>query len=496
MAGVGYTYSKTNQILPGLGANSATDGGNGQDPNSLINREGPPRTIDRPHVVNAQASYLIPRAEIQVASNMTFASGYAHGATQNVSLPQGNTAIFIQNPGTYRTPFQKYVMLRFSRKFKLLSNQADLMAEIRNLLNETSDGALDVGGLWERQLRRAERMGVSTPAVFGRAVQLPVIARVSRRPVLFQVDKSGGQCQPIHRWTTDGGHMSKKLSRRAFAKKTVAAGAAVAAAPSVLLGAEAAPAAPLAAVSHVRRRAGAAAAVARRVRVPMPPDLDYGGLNLNGRDVTMLADTLTPAGQAKPNYPNGWVEGTTIPQEYYVDEKHYPNDEQFLKDHFWFMIDHHSRIPKPGDYFIYQYGRGDSIIVVRDKDNEVKAFHNVCRHRGSRLCISNELLPTERRRTASRPIANFSVVQLGPSGNTPVFRCPYHAWTYGTDGALTYLPAGGAGGLRSVAVRAAPGDAEGAGRVHLRHLLGQPAGFQHLGRAISLRRWRNTRRRT
>jgi len=125
-----------------LGANSATDGGNGQDPNSFINREGPPRTIDRPHVVNAQASYLIPRAELQVASNMTFASRYPYGATQNVSLPQGSTAIFIQNPGTYRTPFQKYVMLRVSRKFKVLSNQADLIAEIRNLLNESSDGAL------------------------------------------------------------------------------------------------------------------------------------------------------------------------------------------------------------------------------------------------------------------------------------------------------------------------------------------------------------------
>jgi hypothetical protein len=142
MAGVGYTYSKTNQVLPGLGGNSAIDGGNGQDPNSFINREGPPRTIDRPHVVNAQASYMIPRAEIQVSSNMTFASGYAYGATQNVALPQGNTAIFIQNPGTYRTPFQEFVMLRFSRKFKVLSNQVDLMAEIRNLLNETDDGNL------------------------------------------------------------------------------------------------------------------------------------------------------------------------------------------------------------------------------------------------------------------------------------------------------------------------------------------------------------------
>jgi hypothetical protein len=142
MASVGYTWGKTNQVLPSTGGNSAIDGGNGQDPNSFINREGPPRTIDRRHVVNAQASYMVPKIQLQVSSNMTFASGFPYGATQNVALPQGTTVIFIQNPGTYRTPFQEYVMLRFSRKFRVGSNQVDLMAEIRNLLNETSDGAL------------------------------------------------------------------------------------------------------------------------------------------------------------------------------------------------------------------------------------------------------------------------------------------------------------------------------------------------------------------
>jgi hypothetical protein len=134
MASVGYTYSKTDQVIPAVG--TPTTG----DPNTLINLDGPPRTIDRPHVTNVQASYLIPKAEIQVATNMTFDSGQPYGGTQNVSLPQGSTAIFIQNPGTYRTPFEKYVMLRFSRKVKLYSNQVDLIAEIRNLTDEVSNG--------------------------------------------------------------------------------------------------------------------------------------------------------------------------------------------------------------------------------------------------------------------------------------------------------------------------------------------------------------------
>ena len=227
--------------------------------------------------------------------------------------------------------------------------------------------------------------------------------------------------------------MSKKLSRRDFARTSVAvAGAAAVTVPTALLGKEFAPETPSAA---------AGAAVAKRVRAVMPPPVGYGGLTVDGRDMT-LADTLTPATQAAPSYPNGWREGTTIPGEYYVDEKHYPHDEQYIKDHFWLMVDHVARIPKPGDYFLFQYGRGDSVIIVRDQDNQVKGFHNVCRHRGSRLCISNEMLPTEAREDGKAPDPKFSVTQLGQQGNTPVFRCPYHAWTYDTSGKLISLPPG------------------------------------------------------
>ena len=74
-----------------------------------------------------------------------------------------------------------------------------------------------------------------------------------------------------------------------------------------------------------------------------------------GRDLR-LEETLTPAGAPTPTYPNNWKEGTTIPAEYYVDEKHYLNDERYLQENFWFMVDHHSRIPKPGDYFVFEFG--------------------------------------------------------------------------------------------------------------------------------------------
>jgi Rieske 2Fe-2S family protein len=163
----------------------------------------------------------------------------------------------------------------------------------------------------------------------------------------------------------------------------------------------------------------------------------------DGRDA-WLQNVITPAGQAQPNYPGGWKEGTTIPIEYYIDEKHYLNDERFLAENFWFMIDHHSRIPKPGDYFVYEYGRGESVIVLRNQAGEVKAFHNICRHRGSRLCQHgfDEVRPTEALPDGKPADKVLSMVQLGPSGNTQVIRCVYHAWTYDLDGKLTYFPTG------------------------------------------------------
>ena len=123
-----------------------------------------------------------------------------------------------------------------------------------------------------------------------------------------------------------------------------------------------------------------------------------------------------------------WREGTTIPAEYYYDEEHYKRDERYVGANFWLLADHVSRIPKPGDYFVFKYGIGESVIVVRDESGVIRALNNVCRHRGSRLCRHDE----DPRSTDER----LSVRQLGESGNAQVFRCPYHAWLYDLDGSL------------------------------------------------------------
>ena len=125
-----------------------------------------------------------------------------------------------------------------------------------------------------------------------------------------------------------------------------------------------------------------------------------------------------------------WEQDWTIGAEYYLDEERWLWDERLVADHFWQMVDHESRIPNPGDFFVFEYGRSESILIVRGRDNEVRGFYNVCRHRGSRLC-----------RHDSTPIPEdprLSVKQLAGSGSSPVFRCPYHAWTYDIEGNLIY----------------------------------------------------------
>jgi phenylpropionate dioxygenase-like ring-hydroxylating dioxygenase large terminal subunit len=227
--------------------------------------------------------------------------------------------------------------------------------------------------------------------------------------------------------------MRKKVSRRNFARTTA----------SVVAGAAAATLTPslLAKSSNAGTSAAAeGAAVAKRRQVVRPePGFGYGGDPASGvsefRDSIALAHLQSAgAGRTAPEIVGGWRVGTTIPAEYYADEKHYLKDERIIAEDFWLMVDHVSRIPAPGDYFVFEFGRGESVIVLRNKTGELKAFHNVCRHRGSRLCRhDDDPAPKDTR---------LSVKQLGASGNSPVFRCPYHAWTYDMDGRLISAPNG------------------------------------------------------
>ncbi len=93
----------------------------------------------------------------------------------------------------------------------------------------------------------------------------------------------------------------------------------------------------------------------------------------------------------------------------------------------WFCVGRTELVPARGDC-LHVHVAGESLLVVRGKDDALRAFYNVCRHRGSRL-VRTPPLPDPERPTATRSTSMTAGVV-----------CPYHAWTYNLDGSLRAAP--------------------------------------------------------
>jgi phenylpropionate dioxygenase-like ring-hydroxylating dioxygenase large terminal subunit len=104
------------------------------------------------------------------------------------------------------------------------------------------------------------------------------------------------------------------------------------------------------------------------------------------------------------------ISGRALAQEFYTDADIYERDinEIFLKS--WLYAGHSSEIPNVGDWFLFELA-GESVIIVRSTENEISAILNVCRHRGSKICLENK-------------------------GCAKKLVCRYHAWVYELDGQL------------------------------------------------------------
>jgi glycine betaine catabolism A len=105
----------------------------------------------------------------------------------------------------------------------------------------------------------------------------------------------------------------------------------------------------------------------------------------------------------------------TMPREAYTDPPVLVSERERIFARQWNCVGRGSRLANPGDFIVRDVA-GESIIIVRDRSGELRAFFNVCRHRGTRLC----------RETSGQ----FS----------ETIQCPYHAWTYTTDGRLIGAP--------------------------------------------------------
>jgi phenylpropionate dioxygenase-like ring-hydroxylating dioxygenase large terminal subunit len=102
--------------------------------------------------------------------------------------------------------------------------------------------------------------------------------------------------------------------------------------------------------------------------------------------------------------------GYSLTQEFYCSEIVFKADFDHVISQKWILAGHISRIPNKGDYILFKIS-AEQIIIIRENAESVRAFFNVCRHRGSTICQAE-------------------------SGNAPRLVCPYHAWTYGLDGRL------------------------------------------------------------
>ena len=141
----------------------------------------------------------------------------------------------------------------------------------------------------------------------------------------------------------------------------------------------------------------------------------------------------------------------SIPARYYYDPQHYERELEVFWYGMWVMAGREEEVPAPRDYKVIKIGT-QSIVIVRDLDGQLRAFHNTCRHRGSILCTE------EQGRLPGRSLV-----------------CPYHTWTYSLDGQLVGTPRQmESRGLRPGRLPPLQGGPRDLGRLHLRQPCRRP----------------------
>jgi len=107
-------------------------------------------------------------------------------------------------------------------------------------------------------------------------------------------------------------------------------------------------------------------------------------------------------------------EGGLVNRRIFADREIYELEREHLFARCWLYLGHESEVPHPGD-FVTTYMGEEPVILCRDLTGRLRAFLNLCRHRGNRVCRADR-------------------------GNTKLFTCSYHGWTYSTDGKLAIVP--------------------------------------------------------
>lgn len=114
-----------------------------------------------------------------------------------------------------------------------------------------------------------------------------------------------------------------------------------------------------------------------------------------------------------PDWPKQTLRGHKMQGDRYTSKEFFAQEWEHMWTKVWLLLGREDEMPAPGDWQQEELGP-ESILMVRQKDESIKAFYNVCQHRGQRLV-------TEAKGHARR------------------FVCPYHSWAWTTDGALNFV---------------------------------------------------------
>ena len=122
----------------------------------------------------------------------------------------------------------------------------------------------------------------------------------------------------------------------------------------------------------------------------------------------------SPKANPAPAAANGVKNTETIPALWYHDAEMYEAEREKIFFGEWLIFCHEALLPEPGSYVAYTVA-GRPVMVIRGKDGELRAFHNVCRHRASMVLREGH-------------------------GKADVLRCIYHGWVYDSEGCLKKAP--------------------------------------------------------
>jgi Rieske 2Fe-2S family protein len=138
------------------------------------------------------------------------------------------------------------------------------------------------------------------------------------------------------------------------------------------------------------------------------PAIDRRSAEVETMEAEIPRDALQEVNRPLP-------EAATLPASLFSDSLVFREERRRLFQRSWTCVGREDELPNPGDFRTYELA-GSGVIVLRDAEGGLRAYHNVCRHRGTRI------------------------LEAESGTGLTVLQCPYHAWTYDLDGALMGAP--------------------------------------------------------